>query len=54
MMATVYEGTEDIAGASVENDQAYRSVAAGDHHEDHHVIHFFRRRFTLAVEFTEW
>ena len=48
-----YEGTEDIAGASVENDQAYRSVAAGDH-EDHHVIHFFRRRFTLAVELTEW
>lgn len=36
-----YESTEDIAGASVENDQAYRSVAAGDHHEDHHVIHFF-------------
>lgn len=37
-----YEGTEDIAGASVENDQAYRSVAAGDHHKDHHVIHFFQ------------
>ena len=37
-----YEGTEDIAGASVENDQAYRSVAAGNHHEDHHMIHFFQ------------
>ena len=43
-----YEGTEDIAGVSVENDQAYRSVAAGNHHEDHHVIHFFQTAVHLG------
>ena len=49
-----YQCTEDVTGAAVKDDQAYRCIAACDHHEDHHVIHIFRRRFTLAVEFTEW
>lgn len=48
-----YQCTEDVTGAAVKDDQAYRCIAACDHHEDHHVIHFFRRRFTLAVESTE-
>lgn len=37
-----YKCTEDIAGAAVKDDKAYRSIAACDHDEDHHVIHFFQ------------
>lgn len=37
-----YKRTEDIAGAAVEDDEAHRSIAACDHDEDHHVIHFFQ------------
>lgn len=43
-----YKGAEDITGAAVENDQAYRGIAAGDHHEDHHVIHFFQTAVYLG------
>lgn len=37
-----YKRTEDIAGAAVEDDEAYRSIAACDHDKDHHVVHFFQ------------
>ena len=43
-----YQSTEDISGAAVKNDQAYRRVAACDHYEDHHVIHFFQAAVYLG------
>lgn len=43
-----YQGTEDITGTAVEDDQAYRCIAACDHHEDHHVIHFFQAAVHLG------
>jgi len=43
-----YQCTEDVTGAAVEDDQAYRCIAACDHHEDHHVIHFFQAAVHLG------
>ena len=31
---------QNISNAVMKNDQAYRSIASGDHHKNHHVIHF--------------
>ena len=43
-----YKRTEDITNAAMENDQANRSIAAGDHHKDHHMIHFFQAAVHLG------
>ena len=43
-----YQCTEDVTGAAVKDDQAYRCIAACDHHEDHHVIHFFQAAVHLG------